>query len=115
MQAGFRTPEDACRADDPTSAVSRMVRVDHSPDGEMAVVFLEYGSEPHVQLCTRRHGSWTTAGGGSGGGESWIATDPDETSQGRGVVTRWETRSARWNAAAPSGAGGPHQAESTIG
>ena len=99
---GFATPEEAAHADDAVPPqYARVVTVDYSPDGNHAVVLLEYNEPPHVEpyvvLCESTPSGWVEGGGGSAGGVSWMSTRDDGTEGvevlwGRPPRVRWEVR-----------------------
>ena len=98
--SGHRTPEEAVIAEDsvPPQYV-RVVAVDYSPSGNHAVVLIEYNEppavDPYVVLCEKTRSGWVTDLGGSGGGQSWMATDPDAVV---GVEVTWGLEpTVRWN------------------
>jgi hypothetical protein len=99
VEPTFPTPAAAAQADDPNSTVTAIVKVEHSPDGRYAMVFLEHnGSEPYEQLCERTEAGWIATTGGSGGGQGWKSTHEDPVRGSLGVTTTWDPPSARWDA-----------------
>ncbi len=93
MDRVFPSPEAAARSDDPNGEVSEVRLVSQSPDGQHAVVLLEYNaSQPYAGLCQRRGDGWVAASGGSAGGETWLSVGGDAS-----VHTVWDPPSASWH------------------
>jgi len=96
---GYRSPEDAVRAEDAVPAeYPRVITVQYAPDGAHAVDFMAYNeppaTEPHVVLCEKTPEGWCERYAGSGGGMSWMGTADDGSV---GVLTTWEPPSAQWD------------------
>jgi hypothetical protein len=102
---GHPTPEEAVLAEDsvPRQYVN-VVAVDYSPSRNQAVVLIEYNEpptvEPYVVLCDNTPTGWVAGQGGSGGGVSWMSTDPDAE---LGVEVGWGPQpTVHWDVSPPS-------------
>ena len=98
--SGYATPEAAVgAADSVPPQYAQIVAVEYSPDGNHAVVLMEYDEPPtvdlYVVLCERAPSGWVEGQGGSGGGLSWMATSADGAT---GVEVAWgQTPTVRWD------------------
>jgi hypothetical protein len=84
-----------------------VLKVDRSPDGQRAIVFLEYNPdsacpELYEVLCEKAGEEWSSSVGSSGGsGLSWKLTHEDGAGGELGVTTRWDPPRAEWDTSPP--------------
>jgi hypothetical protein len=101
---GYATPEEAVLAEDSVPRqYGKVVAVDYSPRRNQAVVLIEYNEppavEPYIVVCDNTSSGWIAGSGGSGGGLSWVSTDPDSD---LGVEVDWgPDPTVRWDVSPP--------------
>ena len=100
MTDRFDSPEAAARGDTPAH-FAHVVAVEYSPDGDRALVFLEFNepprTAPYEALCEKDGDRWIESTGGSGGGEGWKWTHDDPVRGPLGVASRSNPPTARWD------------------